>query len=243
MTEKNAQNTIRLDKYLASLGAASRRGIAVFLKKKRVTINGQRVLEPGIRLDLAKDRVSINGQEVKQPKYVYIMLNKPKGVISTASDEYGRENVTQMVEVKERVFPVGRLDKDTTGLILLTNDGEIANKITHPRYHMPKTYQLLIAGSVAKEKIRILREGVDLEDGKTAPAKVSVVKELDGKTVLRMVLYEGRKRQIRRMCEALHIPLLELKRISIGPVLLKNLKVGKWRYLSEKETADLKKSL
>jgi 23S rRNA pseudouridine2605 synthase len=233
--------TIRIDKYLANHGIASRRTIQIFLKGNAVTVDGKRITEHGERID-EKASVLINGKRMQKPKTIYIAVHKPKGIISTANDEFGRDNVVGLVNVKERLYPVGRLDQNTTGLILLTNDGELANKLTHPRYHVPKTYTLLAAGRVSENQLTQLKEGVALRDGMTAPAQVKITKQLPDKTVLEMVLFEGRKRQIRRMCEALHINLLELKRISIGTIQLGGLKEGSFRYLTDSEIESLRKS-
>ncbi len=228
-------NTIRLNKYLAHLGLTSRRSTVEILKKDRVTINGKRAMEPGIRLNPKKDKVLINGKEVKTPEFIYLILNKPKGVLSTASDELGRKDVVSMVNSQERLYPVGRLDKDSQGLILLTNDGELANKLTHPRYHTAKTYEVLIKGNVSENKLNKLKNGVKLKDGLTSPSKIRVLGTDFNNTLLEMTLFEGKNRQIRRMCSALFLELISLKRVAIGNLKMGNLKVGEFRQLTEKE--------
>lgn len=233
--------TVRMDKYLASLGMAARRNITDILRSKLITINGKKVLEPGIRFDPGKDRLLIDGEQITKPEYVYIMLHKPKNVISTASDEMGRKTVVSLVQSKKRLFPVGRLDQDTTGLLLLTNDGELANRLTHPRYHIPKRYELVIVGKVSLQKLQQFKKGVKLEDGMTAPAQAEILKQEEKKTILEVVLHQGKKRQIRRMCERLHLPLLELKRVAMGSIVLENLPVGKYRDLTQEELDLLKK--
>jgi pseudouridine synthase len=232
--------TVRIDKFLASQGIASRRTIAEILQKHVVTINGKRVIEPGERFDEKKDKMLFDGEKLEQPPFVYIKLHKPKDVISTASDEFGRKTVVSLVAHTQRLYPVGRLDQDTTGLLLLTNDGELANRLTHPRYHIPKVYELTIAGRVSTEKLIRLQKGVKLEDGVTAPAQAKIIQELGNKTIVEVVLHQGKKRQIRRMCEALHLPLLALKRLAIGPIQLGDLSEGKYEALTGKEVDLLK---
>lgn len=233
--------TQRLNKYLANFGICSRRNVEGFLKENTVTINGQRVTEPGFRIDPQTDDIRLNGNEMRKPKFVYYLLNKPKGVVSTTADEYGRKNVVSLISTKERIYPVGRLDKDTTGLLLLTNDGELTNHLIHPKYHVDKIYHLKIQGQVNSAQLKALRNGVLLEDGITASAKVSVLKITNGILELGMTIYEGRNRQIRRMCKTVGIHLLELQRKKFGPIDLGNLKEGEYRKLSEKEIELLKK--
>ncbi len=239
-TESN--QTVRLDKFLANNGYASRRGIKDLLKYQKVEVNGKSAKESGIRIDPTKDIVTINGKRIKNTKFVYYLLNKPKGIISTSSDEFDRENVTQMVPNTFRVYPVGRLDKETHGLILLTNDGELTHKLTHPKFHVSKKYILEIKGNVSEEKIKKLENGIILSDGITQPANVKKVKQTEMTTILEMEIFEGRYRQIRRMCDAIFLPLLDLKRIKFGPIRIADLKEGKYRILTEQEVESLKKA-
>lgn len=233
-------NTIRIDKFIANNGYVARRDVDVFLKTHVVTLDGERIFEPGIRFDPKIQKLLIDNKKIRQPEKMYIALNKPVGILSTASDERGRKTVLDFVETKERLFPVGRLDKDTTGLILLTNDGELMNKLIHPRYHIPKTYELTIQGMVSKTKQDAFRNGVILEDGKTQPAQITKVKTEHGQTTITLILFEGKKRQIRRMCEVLNIPLLYLNRIAIGPITLGKLALGEFRNLTTEEIEKLK---
>src|ERR1700722_18353813 len=166
------ENTQRLNKYLANLGYCSRRNVENFLKANNVTVNGKRIIEQGFRIDQKKDVILLNGKKMMQPKFVYYLLNKPKGIVSTTADEYGRKNVISLIPMKERIYPVGRLDKDTTGLLLLTNDGELTNHLIHPKYHVDKVYRLTIQGQANMAQLKALRDGVLLDDGITAPAKV-----------------------------------------------------------------------
>lgn len=239
--QKPTANTIRLDKFLANAGVLSRRGIKQFLKHQDVTVNGKRVTESGIRLDPSKDTVLINGQKIKKPELVWFLLNKPMGYISTTSDEQGRQNVTELINTFERIYPVGRLDKDTHGLLLLTNDGELTHQLIHPKYHVPKVYRLLVQGQPDVRQLKLFREGVMLEDGITLPAETKIASSNNGRTILEVTLHEGRNRQIRRMCEAVGLELLDLQRISFGPLTLGNTKVGSYRRLTKDEIQSLKK--
>jgi len=232
--------TIRLDKHLANLGLAPRRGVEKLLQKSNLTVNGKRITEPGTRIHI-KDTILFNGKRVQKPQMVYFLLNKPKHIISTVEDEFGRTNVTHLIHSKERIFPVGRLDRDTTGLILLTNDGGLTNLLTHPRYHIPKIYELVIRGTVTNNQLEPIRTGVVLEDGQTAPAKAKITGHTPTGTRIEVTLFEGKKRQIRRMCEALGLKLISLTRISLGPLKLDGLKEGEYRKLSKKEVDGLRK--
>lgn len=234
-------NTIRLDKFLSNSGYASRRSIKKLLKDNEVTVNGKRVRESGTRIDLDKDVLKINGEKIKHEPFIYYILNKPKGIISTSSDEFERENVVDLIQTPYRVYPVGRLDKDTHGLIMLTNDGELTHKLTHPKFHVPKTYLLTIQGSVSEGKISKLQNGIILSDGLTQPAIVKIIKEKPDQTILEMEIFEGRYRQIRRMCDAIRLNLLDLKRIKFGSVKIGQLKEGKYRELTPQEVDSLKK--
>lgn len=232
--------TIRLNKYLANLGICSRRDVKQLLKTQIVTVNNQRVNEAGIRIDPHKDAIRLNGEKIKPPDTVYYLLNKPKGVVSTTADEYERKNVASLIPTTARIYPVGRLDKDTTGLIILTNDGALTNLLTHPRYHVDKVYRLTIKGTVDKSQLTALRNGVLLEDGITSPAEVSLLTTNNSVSLLEMTIHEGRNRQIRRMCETVGISLVDLQRVAFGPIKIGNLGIGKFRELTKKEVQALK---
>lgn len=234
--------TQRLDKFLSNSGYASRRSIKKFLRENTVTINGERARESGLRINVSKDDIRINNQKIKREGFVYYLLNKPKGIVSTSADEFDRKNVVDLVDTDVRVYPVGRLDKDTHGLILLTNDGELTHKLTHPKFHVPKTYLLKIEGKVSEGKLEKLRNGIILSDGLTNPAKVKVKKETPNTTELEMEIYEGRYRQIRRMCEAIHLNLIDLQRIKFGPIKIDKLRLEHYRELTESEIDSLKKA-
>ncbi len=232
--------SIRLDKFLSNAGVLSRRGIKQLLKKEEITVNGKRVKESGIRIVPEKDEVKLNGELIKPSEKVYFLLNKPKGYISTTSDELDRDNVVSLIDTNERIYPVGRLDKDTHGLMLLTNDGELTHRLIHPKFHIPKTYKLTIEGKVSPQKIKALETGVILSDGITLPAEIKILKENEKETILTLTIHEGRNRQIRRMCETLGLELIDLQRIVFGPFKLEKLKLGESRKLTEKEIKLLK---
>lgn len=242
LSHKMNNNTVRLDSYLSSIGVSARRKIPFVLRAKQIFVNGERVLEPGIRIDPKKDEVTINGKKVYEPRLEYYLLNKPIGIISTVSDDKRRKTVTDLIRTKLRLFPVGRLDKDTSGIIILTNDGDFTNILTHPRYHVPKTYHALIQGPVGSNTVQAFKSGVTLEEGRTAPCEVSIDSQNDKTTLLKIVLYQGWKRQIRRMCEALGLELMVLERIAIGSVKIGNLKMGEYRALTPREIGVLKRA-
>lgn len=232
---------MRINKFLAQAGIASRRKVDELIEEGRVNVNGKKAtLGQEIK---EGDNVLVNGQAVqKHQPPTYIILNKPKGVTSTVYDPHAQFTVTKLVGAKERLFPVGRLDEDSTGLILLTNDGELANRLTHPKFHIPKTYEVTILGVVTPDQINKLESGIFLEEGKTAPAKVEIAYKSAHKTILKITIFEGKKRQIRRMTASLHLHILFLKRISIGPIVLGNLPSGKFRKLTDREVQSLKKA-
>lgn len=231
----------RLQKYLASAGVASRRASETLIKEGRVSVNGRVVTELGTKVTPGVDKVLVDGKPVQQEeKLVYILMNKPAGYVTTVKDTHDRMTVMDLLtDVPYRVFPVGRLDFETEGLLLLTNDGEFAYRMTHPKFKMVKTYVATVQGNVTEERLAMLRNGVQLEDGMTAPAQVNIIRRENHKTVVEIAIHEGRNRQVRRMFKAVKNPVLELKRISIGPLTLKGVGVGEYRYL---QGAELKKA-
>lgn len=231
---------MRINKYLASLGIASRRKIDEMVEDGLIKVNGK-IPKLGDQIEPGKDKIEINGQEIKSnEKLTYIILNKPQGYTSTAAKIKGEKNVLELVKTNVRLYPVGRLDKDSTGLILLTNDGELTQKLTHPKFHIPKTYEVLLLGNVSDTQLEIMRKGIKLEDGITKPADVVVIKKNPpNNTLIQMTLYEGKKRQIRRMTAALHLHIIDLRRISIGPLKLAGLPMGKFRNLTSEEVKSL----
>jgi len=238
----NKQNTERLDRFLAHVGVASRRSVKLLLKREEVLVNGKRVTDGGEHIDPVHDKVEYNGKKLKKRGFVYYLLHKPKGVVSTTADEFNRRNVVSLIDTEERIYPIGRLDKDTTGLILLTNDGPITQRLTHPKFHVPKKYRLTIQGVIRPEQLKAMREGVLLRDGITSPAEVQVVKTKPPLTILEVILHEGRNRQIRRMCETVGLELIDLHRFKFGDLDLKGVSEGRYRELNDKEILMLKKA-
>lgn len=229
---------MRLQKYMASAGIASRRACETLIEEGSVTINGK-TARLGDKVE-AGDLVEYQGKQVlPEEKKVYYLLFKPVGYVTTAKDEQGRKTVLDLVDTPYRVYPVGRLDINTSGLLLLTNDGELANGLTHPRFEVDKTYQAVVDGVVTKEQIEQLTKGVELMDGKTAPALVNVLKQEDGITILQMTIHEGRNRQVRRMIEAVGHKVNNLRRIRLGKLTLHGLEKGDARELTEEEIAYL----
>lgn len=235
--------TIRLNKYLASQGLCSRRQADLYIARSKARINN-RPAKLGDKVDPDTDTVTL-GKKIIPPKtstqLVYLMLNKPAGYLSTTKDDRHRPTVLDLVDDAHRLFPVGRLDYQSSGLILLTNDGQLANRLTHPRFHLPKTYLVTLLGKVSMDKIQQLRKGIKLEDGITAPAKVDFFDKKLNQTTLKITLYQGKKRQIRRMMAALHLYLTDLHRLSIASLELGELPSGRFRYLTNKEVSLLKK--
>lgn len=235
---------LRLQRFLARAGIASRRGSENLMSAGRVTVNGVVITELGSRVDPLVDEVAVDGTVVSYPeRAVTLMLNKPAGCITTMSDPHGRANVSTLVPVETHpgLFPVGRLDADTTGLLLFTTDGELGHRLTHPRHHVDKTYRAEVEGVLSREQLDLLRRGIELDDGITLPASVDIVEASKNGSVVRITIREGRKRQVRRMFETTGHPVVALKRESIGPISLGGLREGTWRYLSETEVRLLRK--
>ena len=233
---------IRINKYLASLGITSRRKVDDLIDQKAITINNE-IAKKGDRIDPDKDQIKINNKPITQlkEKLIYIILNKPQNILSSVTDNRHRKTVIDLVRIKERLYPVGRLDYNSTGLIILTNDGDLAYRITHPKYHLPKTYKVTVKQHPGQPQLDLLRTGVSLEDGITAPADVSLFHTSRHNNILKITLYQGKNRQIRRMCAAVGLNLLKLHRIKIGPIEIGDLKEGEWRYLDSREVSKLKK--
>lgn len=236
----------RIQKVMAQCGVCSRRAAEEMIKAGRVQVNG-RPIKLGDSMDPARDILNVDGVTIrpeKKRRLYYIMLNKPRGYVTTASDEKGRKTVMELLTgLDTRVYPVGRLDKDSEGLLLLTNDGEFANQIAHPSSGVSKLYRVTVRPRADEQQIEQLAVGVKLDDGsKTRPAGVRVVTEEEGRSVLEMSIKEGRNRQIRRMCEAVGLNVIRLKRSAIGPLKLGMLKSGQWRELSKSEINALRGS-
>lgn len=227
----------RLQKYLARSGVASRRRAEAMISDGLVAVNGRIITELGVKVEPGRDRVTVAGREVSPTaERIYIMLNKPKGYITSNRDPHGRLTVLDLLPAWfPRVFPVGRLDYNTTGLLLLTNDGELAFALTHPSHEVLKVYQALVQGIPDRTALQKLRTGVCLEDGPTLPAEVDIIETKAGNAMLRIGLREGRKREVRRMCKAVGHPVLELSRVAMGSLELDDLPLGKYRRLTAKE--------
>ena len=234
---------IRLQKYLADAGIASRRKSEELILAGRISVNGDVVTELGVKVDDKKDKVTFDGNPVSiDSKLVYIMLNKPVGYVTTVKDQFNRPAVVDLLKgVKERVFPVGRLDYDTSGLLLLTNDGDLTFKLTHPKHNVEKTYRAKVFGTPTTIEMSMFRRGLLIEGKKTAPAKISIVESQTKMCVVDISITEGRNRQVRKMCSAIKHPVSTLQRTAIGEIELGDLSVGKFRYLTDKEVKYLKK--
>lgn len=238
-----ADNKIRLQKFLSEAGVASRRKAEEMIRSGSVKVNGV-TAQIGDSVDPKRDTVTVKGKKVrKESNMRYILLNKPRGYVTTTDDELGRKCVLELVkDVKERVYPVGRLDRVSEGALILTNDGAFANAMMHPSRHVPKTYKVTVRPDITAEKIELLSTGIELDGRMTAPADVRVVSREEGRAVLEIVLYEGRNRQIRRMCEAVELEVARLRRVSIGSVKLGMLQTGEWRDLTPAEVESLFKA-
>ncbi|MDD2221142.1 MAG: pseudouridine synthase [Clostridia bacterium] len=231
----------KLQKVIAAHGLTSRRGAEALIRAGKVTVNGQVVTEQGLRVT-SRDEIRVNGELLSvKPSLRYILLHKPAGWITSMADENGRRTVCDLLtDVPERVYPVGRLDYDTSGLLLLTNDGELANRLTHPSHNVEKNYSVLIKGKISNEAIKKLRDGVELSDGQTSPAKVRRLREKEQGSIIEITIHEGRNRQIRRMVDAVGYEVIHLKRIALANLNLTDLPLGKYRDLTDKELALLK---
>lgn len=231
----------RLQKYMAHCGVASRRKCEELILDGKVKVNNQIVKELGTKVNPSMDKVEVDGVLIKpEERKIYISLNKPVGYVTTVKDEKNRKTVLDLVKVEERIYPIGRLDYNTSGLLLLTNDGEVYNKVIHPRQSINKVYIALIKGHLTDKKIELFSKGIDIGGYITAPAKIRILKKFENSSEVEITIHEGKNRQIRRMCEKIGNPVIQLKRIKIGDIKLEGLAIGKWRYLSEKEIKYLK---
>ncbi len=231
---------MRLAKFLASAGIASRRKAEEYIAQKRIKVNGELVSKPGFNVDPAQDRIELDGRVLKSQRNYYVLLNKPRGYISTVYDPQGRPTVVELLKgIDARLFPVGRLDYDTEGLLLLTNDGDFAHLIMHPRYELTKKYRAWVKGDMTAREARRLEQGVLLEDGLTAPARVWIRQKKNGNTLIELQIHEGRNRQVKRMCEAVGHPVISLRRTHLANLSLKGLKTGEYRFLEDKEVEAL----
>ncbi len=238
MKEEFELEKIRIQKYLAEAGVASRRKAEELIQQGKIKVNGKITTEVGTKINPEKDKIEYEGKLVKtQSKKIYILLNKPIGYVTTAKDQFNRDSVLDLVKVKKRVVPVGRLDMYTSGALLLTNDGDFVYQVTHPKHEIEKTYTVTIKGMVQEEAVEQLRKGINIEDYTTKPAKVKILKmdKEKSESRLEITIHEGKNRQVRKMCEAIGHKVLALHRSKIAGIGVKDLPLGKWRYLNDKE--------
>lgn len=234
---------MRLQKFIALCGVASRRKAEELIGEGKVKVNNKTVKEMGVIIDPGKDIIKVDDKRIRlENKKIYIMLNKPIGYVTTMDDEQDRKIVTDLIEgVKERIYPIGRLDMDTTGLLLLTNDGDLAYKLTHPRNEVLKRYIAIVEGVPNRQELERFRNGLIIDGRKTSKATIKIAKRFDDESILDIEIHEGRNRQVKKMCEAINHPVKKLKRVAIGSLQLGGLDVGNWRHLEEDEIQDLKK--
>ena len=240
------EENVRLQKFLAERGIASRRKCEELILEGRVKVNGNVVTELGTKINPLKDEVLFDEKTVKEKAsdYVYILLNKPIGYVTTVKDQFNRETVMDLIPLKRRLVPVGRLDMYTSGALILTDDGDFVYKVTHPKHEIEKTYTVTLIGIVNNEDVEKLRKGVDIGDCVTKPAKVKILKTDEEKNISRLeiTIHEGKNREVRRMCEAIEKRVLALHRSKIGKIGVKDLKLGQWRYLSKEEVKTIEKN-
>ena len=232
---------MRLEKFLSESGIASRRDAKKYISAGRVSVNGEKVLIPGTHIDPQEAEITFDGEPIGgKPQQIYLMLNKPAGYLTTVHDERGRPTVMALVsDITERIYPVGRLDLDTEGLLLMANDGDFAHRILHPSHEIEKTYIAWVEGQPNRWEIQRLREGIEIEEGVITSAKVNQIGKREGQTQFKVVIHEGKKRQIRRMFRAVGHEVMHLKRIGIGSLSLGRLPIGKYRFLTSLEVESL----
>ena len=236
------ENEVRLQKYLANQGVCSRRKAEEYIVEGFIKVNGKIVTELGTKINPEKDEVLFKGEKVgKVDKKVYILLNKPIGYVTTTKDQFNRDTVLDLVNIKEKILPVGRLDMYTSGAIILTNDGEFIYKVTHPKYEIEKTYNVTVKGIITEEEMKMLKQGVKIDDYISGKAKVRILKIDKEKEISRIeiTIHEGKNREVRKMCASIGKKVLALHRSKIENIDVKNLKLGEWRYLTKKEVDSL----
>ncbi len=235
---------MRINKYIALCGVASRRKAEELILAGRVTVNDEVMTELSYKVDEENDIVKVDDKLIKEEnKLVYILLNKPEGYITTVKDQFDRPSVLDLVsDIKERVYPIGRLDYETSGLLLLTNDGDLTYKLTHPKHEVDKTYVARVKGKLTPDEIKMFKSGLKIEDYVTAPAKLKVIRydEKTNVSLLEIKIHEGKNRQVRKMCKAINHPVLRLKRTAMGKIRIGECEIGKYRYLTEDEVKYLK---
>lgn len=233
---------MRLNKFLARSGVCSRRGADLLIQSGQVCVNGILVQKLGVLIDEKVDEVTVDGKKVSlQGNLIYVLLNKPKGYLSTVKDSFRRPTVLDLVGKDKKVFPVGRLDQNTEGVLLLTNDGELTFRLTHPKFQIEKTYMVTVKGMIDQKILKKFKQGIKLEEGIVARGEGKIIKKGEEKSVFELTLKEGRKREIKRMCQVVGISVIDLKRSKFAYLTTRGLKTGQWRYLSEREIMRLKK--
>nr|WP_317359393.1 pseudouridine synthase [uncultured Tyzzerella sp.] len=233
---------MRLQKFLADCGICSRRKAEEHILQGDITVNGKIITQLGFKVDEKNDKVYFKNKLVKiEDKKVYIMLNKPVGCVTTAKEQFDRKTVFDYINIKERVVPVGRLDYDTSGLLILTNDGDLTYKLTHPKHNIKKVYIAKVYGTPTKEKLEKFKKGLIIDDYKTAPANIQILEKDNKYSTLKIIITEGRNRQVRKMCDAIGHKVVNLKRIAVDKINIGNLNIGEYRYLTKEEIAYLKK--
>jgi len=233
-------NMERLQKVMAHAGVASRRKSEEIIAEGRVKVNGVVVTEMGTKVDPAQDTIEVDGEEIEKETKTYLKLHKPRGYVTTVNDPQGRQTVMDLIHgIDKRIYPVGRLDLDSSGLLLLTNDGDLTHKITHPSHELDKEYMVVVNGELSQEEINRFKNGIQLEEGKTSPAKIEMVNQDPKNTTYQVIIHEGMNRQIRRMFDQLGYEVVSLIRVRIGNISLGSLKPGEYRKLSSKELQDL----
>lgn len=233
---------MRLQKFMAHAGAASRRKSEEYILEGKVKVNDTVVTDMGFQVDEFKDRVYLDGKRLKLIReHIYVLLNKPMGVVSTSSDEKDRQTVVDLIDTDARLYPIGRLDIDTTGIIILTDDGEITNKLTHPKHAIDKVYIATIEGRPNKLELDLLRKGIRVGSEKYAPAKVRILKNFESDCIVEVIIHEGKNHQVKKMFEKINHPVKKLKRVAIGEIQLGDLDLGNYRFLTEEEIKYLKR--
>ena len=233
---------MRLNKFLARSGVCSRRNADILIQSGRVAINGIPVQKLGTVVDETKDQVSVDGKKISlQEKLTYLLLNKPKGYISTVRDNFNRPTVLNLLGREQKVFPVGRLDQDTEGVLLLTNDGELTFRLTHPKFEIEKTYQVIVLGEMDQKILDSFKDGIKLEEDTIAKGEGNILKSGKEESIFELTLKEGKKREIKRMCQQVGLKVIHLVRIKFAHLTAEGLEPGHWRYLTEKEISQLKK--
>jgi len=239
-----ADKLVRLNRAIAACGLCSRRAADQLIASGKVKVNGKPAADFHLLVNLEKDHLSVSGKVIAVRSYDYILLHKPIGIVSTCQDEHGRKNILGLLPVKLRhLKPAGRLDYDSSGLIFLTNDGALINKLTHPTHEVEKTYRVAVSGKVSQNALEQLASGISLKEAKTRPAKVCLIKNTPHQSLIEIAIKEGKNRQIRRMCAQLGLPVLRLVRTAIGKLQLEGLPSGEWRHLTKSELTGLRKAL